>query len=220
MTITAVWATVTDFCHLSNTFTTTVSPTAIGDVVVVGAQSYNGVFPQTQGAPTGGGVTTWNEMATGSGGGIIINTYWGVVTSTGSSTLTITMSGSPNFMFVSYQQFHSSVSNNWAQDGVGGNNAGSASSGNYPSQSPVGSDELYVGNAWIGAGSGTIGGSTAGFVYTNFGNGAFNAAQFVYALGATTPNAYSPAWTQSPSDIYATLAGLLRIAPQNIVMII
>ena len=214
MTITAVGSTVTGFSHLSNTFTMSTSPTAIGDVVVVGAESYNGVYFQTLAPPTGGGVTTWNLMATdvAPGIGLIVYLYWGIVTSTGPSTLTITMTGNPNYCFANYQQFHSSVSGNWIQDGAGGNNDGTASSGNYPSQSPANPDELYVGGAWLGLGSGTIGGSDAGYAYLN-GWGAFNVSTFVYYLGATSPNSYSPAWNQSPSDIFAVVSGLLYALP-------
>ena len=198
-----------------------VSPTAIGDVAVVSSSAYNGVYSMIIGLPSGGGGTTWNILAGGTGSsGELVEIYWGVITSTGSSSLTFTMTGNPNYNFVAYRQFNGPGT--WLADGSGAATDGSAARGNYASQTPTGANELYVATAWLGLGSGTIGGSTGGYVYKN-GWGPFNVSTFVYFLNASNPTAYSPAWVQSPSDIFTTCAGLLSCSasiPNNIAMLL
>ncbi len=170
---------------------TTVSPTAIGDVAILSLLYQTGTA-----APTGGGVTTWTKLTpTASSAGPFSEIWWGVITATGSSTVS---SGGTNSQ-LSYQQFHSSVAGTWAADGAGAAASGTASSGTWPSLTP-GSNELYVGAGNFYA---APSGSTAGFTYS-FWSSEFG---FVYSLNAS--GAQAPGWAQ-PRALYAVTSGMLK----------
>jgi hypothetical protein len=169
--------------------TLSVSPTAIGDVLVL----YLGDQYATT-SVAGGGVTTWNRGETDLGG--VVSVWWGIVTATGASTITIVNSAaSYTLTTLATQQFHG-PSGHWTQDGAACNTTGQwngLSSGTYPPLTPTGSNELYFamqfGNQWDG-------GSTAGFTY-NYAVSGNGTASLVYSTSASSPTSQAPAWTST-----------------------
>lgn len=182
---------------ISSTLSTTVSPTAIGDVLVVsggcsaslGGNFFTGI--------SGGGVTTWNtaigQVLSPNGDSEI---FWGVVTATGSSTLIVTTSNGAGGLTLCIQQFNGPSS--WSADGTNVD-TGTSASGNYPSLTPSTSGELYVGCLYIPSNTFNSDptGSTSGFTYVDFstaGGGIFqNMGLFTYKV--STSGAASPNWT-------------------------
>ena len=113
--------------HLGNAsgISLSVSPTAIGDVLVafIGDCGYHNVrYPanSTNDYPvstvSGGGVTTWNKLAAqgvGTQYGTDSEIWWGVITATGASTLTINYAGTSSYQQLFVQQFNSSTTGTW-----------------------------------------------------------------------------------------------------------
>lgn len=191
------------------------SGAAIGDLAVV--QVISGAATAGSSVTlSGGGVTTWNQVAWVDNGGTLQGAYlfWGIVTATGGGTLT--ESGSSSIAMAG-MYFHSSVST-WSVDVGSGQNTqgtGTAASGNYPSLTgtySVGVNELYVGGGAFKAG--TPGGSTAGFTYNSFYKPSTTFyGQFVYQINTSLQTAYSPAWTQTSSNGYVTTSAIISDAP-------
>ena len=185
--------------------TLSVSPTATGDVLVFFAQNVSDV--STASAVNGGGVTNWNKAAYSNASGAgDAEIWWGVITATGSSTITVTFPGGSNHNLGALQ-FTAGAGYYWYQDGPGGGTTGTAkaTSGNYPSLTPSGSGELYVGTALLAGGG--PGGATSGYTYTDplsFGYG-----QIVYDPNCSS-SAQSPAWTQGNG--YYSAVGVLLLA--------
>lgn len=213
MTITAVGSLF--HYETGGVFELPVSPTAVGDILVTGIS-----ILATAGTPvvypvsgvSGGGVTTWYSLADTVN---TINTqtadlWWGVITATGSSTITYTVPSALTNYGACAQQFHSSVGTTWSFDGANYDTP-LATSGNYPPLTPTGSGELYV--ALGGLGIPPIGGATAGFTYYNsVGPGpSEQRTSFVFLAGASTPTVYSPAWTVTTGPrAQALSSGLIR----------
>lgn len=195
-------------------YTLAVSPTAVGDILVLAVPALAS-SAHNPSAVSGGGVTTWNHInGYASAAGIpTADLWWGVITATGPATITITDSTSTSVIAMACQQFTGGTGT-WAADGTGANSgsATAATSGNYPSLTPAGANELYVACGCFSIGG--PGGSTSGFTYANpigaTGNEAH--AAFVYNPSASSPTAQSPAWTSS-SGRYALAAGLLAFTP-------
>jgi hypothetical protein len=152
---------------------------------------------------SGGGVNTWNYLPayTGIDSGFT-NTqrlFWGVISSTGSQTLT--QSGATGTQECIVQEFTAGTAVNWVADGIGGTSSSTGTTVNFPSLTPFGTRELYVGFAIVN-GAGTVG-STNGFSYyiTTLGN------IFVYSTNAPSPSA--PATTQNANGS-DTAAFLIR----------
>jgi hypothetical protein len=192
--------------------TLAVSPTAIGDVLVVPiiiltATPVSGV--------SGGGVTTWNKGAQADPIAGDAEIWWGVTTTTGSSTITIAGTFTAgNVRVIGCQQFTGGAGVTWSQDGAGAGSSSTtpASSGNYPSVVPSNAGELYVGVADLTGG--TPGGSSTGFLYFSGSAGGFESgSQFVYNLSA--PNPSSPPWTQA-SAIWCAVSVLLSTSASSI----
>ena len=99
---------------------------------------------------SGGGVTTWNKAAGFDG---YLNAdeeiWYGKVTSTGSSTVTVAWSGSVSGLSTEYtaQEFNTALGSgtNWSVDKTGTLNNSSSSTVTYPSLSPSTAGELYFG---------------------------------------------------------------------------
>ena len=215
MTITAVGSPVTQQ-KSSGSFSVTVTPTAIGDVMVVltGGQAPSG---QVSGmAPSGGGVTTWNLVTLYAGGGVFTGIWWGVVTATGSSTLTVaaTFSGADAGLVV--QQFHSSTLGAWSADTYGQSVlTGAAASGNMESLTPTNSAELYFGvMSQAGSTLTSLSGSSSGFTYVSPPAYAYTTMLTAYYLNAANPTAYSPNWSSAVSAQWMT-AGVALTCPAN-----
>ncbi|MGP8179653.1 MAG: YncE family protein, partial [Acidimicrobiales bacterium] len=97
--------------------TLAVNPTTAGDILVLATASYGNSDLVT--AVSGGGVTTWTELiyALPSGGDGQTSLWWGVITSPGPSTITITTSAT-YFNFLVCQQFTMGGAGIWTADVV------------------------------------------------------------------------------------------------------
>jgi hypothetical protein len=192
MTITAVGSLATG----SGT-TLAVAPTAVGDLLVVTVIEAG--FGETI---SGGGVTTWTRLTEApTGGGIDVELWAGLVTTTGSSTITVTASAAG----ISAQQFHHTGAAGWQFDTVATPNSTAVSpgtnTGNFPTVTPTGSAELWVGAAFCDVG-GTVTGSTSGVTYDSWSPTSTTAA-FAYNLSAT--GAQAPNWSVSPPSFSGVL---------------
>lgn|ERR1035437_7050642 len=214
MALTAVGSLVTNFGAALSTLA--VSPTSRGDCLVLAIQNTvcSAHTPYT--SVSGGGVP-----ATGQPGGWAnlvyvcstvapysnVELWFGTIATTGSSTITATASSHGGSIGLSAQQFSAGAPATWAGDGSGATlvTSSAATSGNYPSVSPVGSGELYLATAEDTGDS--FGGSSSGFVY-NATAIFVGYGQFVYNLAASTPTAYTPPWT-SGSGLFTGVSGLI-----------
>jgi len=197
--------------------TLTVDPTAVGDILVLAAQ----VFSSGSDAPvqiesvTGGGVETWTMLAQNnpsdqSGDAEL---WFGVVTETGSSTIVVTIESTESFgvTALSAQQFTYVGASGVTWTAAGSANStdtGTATSGDYPTLTPLLVNQLWVGSSILLGGSAS--GSATGFTYTTVGSG--GAGQFVYGLGGTVqPSApVAPPWGQGADSPFANAAALIN----------
>lgn len=174
--------------------TLALTPTTLGNIEVVAVGNQYGLFSSSV-SLSGGGVTSWQQLefygdATASGNSVL---FWGVITATGSQTLTITSSG--GYVSAIAQEF--SVTKPVSNDTTNGATS-TGTSGNYPPVTPSGAGELYLGTLF---GDQTLGGASAGFTYIAGATDPFAGSiqQLVYAIGPT--GSTSPAWT-SGTTVY------------------
>jgi hypothetical protein len=214
VTITAVGSFVDNTILNNDVVTLSVSPSAVGDILVVWSMvnPSGTAFPILDIACSGGGVTTWTRLIYAnpppSTDGNACAIFFGVITSTGASTVTVTVTTTttaPSVNSVAAQQFHSSATPAWGQDGAGaGLGATSGTSGNYPSQTPVASGELYVAcGFWVGE---SVTGSTSGYTYNNRTGSLSPYCAVVWHTSA--PNPSDPAWAAS-NGAWTTAAALI-----------
>jgi hypothetical protein len=154
---------------------------------------------------SGGGVHTWNYFPgyTGTNAGFA-NTqrlFWGVITSTGSQTLT--WSGLVGNQECVAQEFTAGANAVWAADGTGGTLSSPSSYINWASLTPTNNNELYFGYSVVASATGgtyTIPGYT---FYKTTNRGFY----FVYSTTISRPSGSPGAWTSvNGSD---TVAGLI-----------
>ena len=188
----------------------TVTPT-IGDITVV---SVNNTWNPSTGhvwGISGGGVTTWHLFQNTAAEYQISSTeafgtaiFWGVVTSSGSSSIT-NNGGDYNGCLFIWQEFSSTYP--VVEDNRGGSfatSSGYGSSGNYASIVPGSIGELFLGSFNDPSGTTVNTPTYAGFVYDS------NAStQFVYSLSVSEPNSYSPPWSIVSNDYWVTACGCL-----------
>lgn len=190
----------------SGTSVTTVadSPTNKGDLLVLFSHATNNVAIT---GVSGGGVTNWtkvtsNTNTTGQGN----NEMWrGVVTSTGSATITVTYSSAAGGNEIVAQEFTmGSSSGTWAIDTSGTTiNSGSQTTINYPSLTPANSSELYAGYAWSQYTMSS--GTTAGFTYVPTNGSKYTA----YDTNITGGSAVQPTASQSTAGNYNSIAAVI-----------
>ena len=241
MTISAVGSVATS----SGSTTLSVSPTTIGNILVVAIGTSGSDFLIN--SISGGGVTTWqlvnsgyNISGLGSRNGSYV--YLGIITSTGSTTITLTPRTAGIIQGIAAQEFSESSAGgtwNWitvtnrgspykafvAESSVG---AVTYSSGDYTntdvvypqSSGLVGyptADSMFIAN---GSFFYTPSGSTTGFTYTNYGTS--NRSQFIYETNLTPSSFYKPTWSTATAGRIATCASVVWYQPPSgpIVMIV
>jgi hypothetical protein len=174
-------------------YSLTVDPTTVGDALILQVQNYTNDLLTT--AVAGGGVSSWASLIAyqDSVNGWDIELWLGTVTATGSATVTITTSSGVTYCTLACQQFTAGAPATWTQDGSGGSSyqGAGATSGNYPSLTPGGSGELYVGTL---ATEYVASGSTSGYTYDEWAP-SLNFAQFAYNGSVSSPTAQSPNWS-------------------------
>lgn len=182
-----------------------VNPTAIGDILVLwfGSGGFFGTPPAVS-SISHTGVTTWHQLVHESDTTDVLDAsiWWGVVTATGSATLTVNMSAASNSAYAAVLQFHSSNAGTWTADAASSTGTANGTSGNFPSMTPGAAGELQLASLTVS--SGTFGGSTAGFVYAQT-----NGVGYVYDLSGPSPS--TPNWTMSPSHAVALCQGALYV---------
>ena len=241
MTISAVGSVATS----SGSTTLSVSPTTIGNILVVAVGTLGSNFPIT--SISGGGVTTWQLVNYGANvsSGISRNgsyVYLGIITSTGSTTITVTPFTAGTIKGIAAQEFSESSAGgtwNWStatnfpsvyKAFVSDSSPvlSSYSSGDYTytdvaypqSSGLVGyptAESMFIAN---GSFYHTPSGSTTGFTYTNYGTS--NRTQFIYQTNLTPSSFYKPTWSTATAGLIATCASVVWYqTPSNpIVMIV
>lgn len=198
------------------TTVSTVSPSNIGDLLVLSEQSTNATAVATV---SGGGVTTWSNAVinTGAGGTTHRSEIWfGTVTSTGSSPVTVcygtspSCAGTPGVNEINVSEFTAvgvGASTTYGVN-VSGTNNGTSSGGvvTYPSLTAQTSGELYYGYAQ--ASSTGSNGSTSGFSYYQTPTQNNEITYDPSLTGATT---YQPTSSQSTgTGTYSTTAAIFE----------
>jgi hypothetical protein len=185
------------------TSTLPVSPGAIGNCFVLA--TVVGDTGVTVASVSGGGVTTWARIAGPFDGGSDFELWLGPVTSTGSSTISITGSGTITGKRLTAQEFAGGGAGTvWARDGSqqGGLSNGTSTSVTFATLTPGGASRCYVGNSLV-QNSGLTTGGTAGYTVQL---GAFG-DPYVYNTSVST--AQSPVALQDVAGFSITIAALI-----------
>ena len=194
--------------------TLAVNPTTAGDILVLATATYGNSDLVT--AVSGGGVTTWTELIyalpSGSGAEGSTSLWWGVITSPGPSTITITTSA-PYFNFLVCQQFTMGGAGVWTADGSAASTSVAFEvSGTMPSVTPsTTGPELYIGALMSSSTGGT--GADPDVVYEGTGTVAITGWNygllFLYNPNAGLPLAEAPAWAGPVSYGYVACSALI-----------
>jgi RHS repeat-associated protein len=200
-TISAVSGTLAQSDGTGNT-TLAVTPEHVGDALVLSVMAQD---PTVSVTSVSGGGATWQPI-TSTSYGYEIEMWLGTVTTTGSSTITVTFSSSVASTGVELdsQEYASSTgaSTTWGIDKTGYlKNTASSSTLTYPTLSPTGTGELYVGFANAPEWADT--GSTSGFTYVTSDWG----DQLIYDPSVSA--SVSPTGTQYASSFSGTIGALL-----------
>ena len=162
---------------------------AVGSVNTTGWQLVNGPCYD---ATFGGGVAIWM--------GVVVN-------GGAADTLTATWQAHQHTSYLSVLQFTPTVAQTppiYQVDHIGGPTVGTPGTAiSYPSLTPTGTGELYMGVAVTGGTPSA--GSTAGFTYSQ------DAALDEVAWNAAVSAVVAPTCTQSPSSTWSVLAALIRV---------
>lgn len=190
----------------AGTTTLAVNPTAVGDVLVLATNLTSTSLSVS--AVSGGGVSSWQQAASSFvGSGSTVGMWMGTVTTAGSSTITITGSGSLASTTVRLisQQFTSTLgsSTQWAiAVTASGLTSLSSTTVTYPTIVPDGTKQAYVGYAETAQTSSTLGATSGYTVQLDNGNNAL-----IYNPNVT--GAQSPTSAQSPTGVSSAVAFLL-----------
>jgi len=210
-TITAVGSYTS--AHSTGVTTLGVTPAHVGDVLVLAARASSGTT--TVSSVTGGGVSSWTKLTQHTDSTDVVDDelWMGPVATTGSSTISVTFSASVTSTLVELvaQEFSSGLGTStvWAAGGSGAQNNTSSTKVAFPSLTPTGSAELYVGYGYV-ANSGTSG-STAGVTYDILPT---TANFFVYDTSVS--GALAPSATQSPAGTSSTVGALLSASTSSV----
>jgi RHS repeat-associated protein len=184
--------------------TLSVSPVNTGDIEALAIQGQPESSPVVS-SVSGGGVTTWSKAIAypGSATSSDIEIWWGKITSTGSSTITVTWTGSnPSYRELDAHEFSGGSGATWSVDKTGDASSGSATSYNMASLTPSGTGELYFGLAVVGGDTATAG-STSGVTYNVDDNGN------LLAYDTNVSAALAPAGSQTGGTGVDSAAALL-----------
>lgn len=203
----------------TGTTTLPVSPTTVGDVLILGS-----ILTSTSlsiSSVAGGGVTTWTRIAGNFVGSTNTLSIWmGVVTTAGASTVTVTPSGS--IAAVTHrliaQQFTSAggTGTTWAVAVAGtGQNNSSSTTVTYPTINPGGANRAYIGLAQT-ATVGLTTGATAGysvlldngsnpFIYNNTVTGSQSPTSLQTSAGVSSTLGVTVSATMTPATLAFTI---------------
>jgi len=191
--------------------TLAVSPTAVGNVLLLAVRVFSGA--ETVTSVSGGGVTTWTciagpEVDTYPGANSNREIWLGRVTATGSATITVAYSATPSVLTeLMAQEFSSTLgaSASWALVGTEWDllNSASTTAPLFPSLTASTSGQLYFGHMTFEQTGAN--GSTSGFVYVDAPHGGNKVAYNTnVSAGAVQPNA-----VQAPASTAHAIAVLV-----------
>ena len=149
------------------TNTLTISPSAVGDEIIMTTQIPTSGVSVT--SVSGGGVSSWTNAVISNGNGTVsrVEMWVGTVTATGSSTITVTYSAAPGSEEVTATEFTAAgvnASTTWGVDTTGSQINTSSSVVTFPNLNAINSDELYYGYGQVQNPPASAG-TTAGFNY-------------------------------------------------------
>jgi RHS repeat-associated protein len=174
--------------------TLSVSPSHVGDEMLLIAAGGSTTLSVVS---VSGGKTSWSSSKVAGGAADGVELWTGTVTSTGSSTITVTWSGSVagNWTEIDAQEFSPGTGYTWAVDGSqSGFTTGTSTTVDFPSLTAASSNELYYGYAI--AGDDISSGSSSGFTYATNGDGSVEAYDTTASgtLAPTAPNPGDQGW--------------------------
>ena len=146
----------------------TIAPSSVGDEVILTTQIPNS--GTTVSSVSGGGVGSWTKIVANNGDGTVnrVEMWAGTVTTAGSSTITVTYSGTASNEEVTATEFTAAgvnASTNWGIGTVGAQlNSTASSTVTFPNLNSISSDELYFGYGQVQNPPSTAG-TSAGFNY-------------------------------------------------------
>ena len=143
------------------------------------------------------------------------NIWFGTVTSTGTTTVTVTWNGAtPAHVNGSCQEFHSSVGS-WHMDKWTLLNNASGQSA-WPTMTPTGSGELFMGYAWNQANSSAPSPNpdANGYIYQPNAENSVNLNGGAINLAVPTGSATGPVWADS-TEVYGMMI-LVAEGPGNV----
>lgn len=198
----------------SGTVTLAFTTLSEGDLLLF---SFSAPADANDAAVSGGGVTTWQRVASylDTQWDIYMDLWMGVVTTPGASEITVAGSYSSSFNTLWAEEFEESEAGwEWSlaaaspAAGSSGAQLGSGTDVAYPELTPSGaSDYLYAGFAWSVFGS-MDAGSTAGYAYDT---PASSARQVCFSLAASGPQA--PMSTQTNTGAYDAIGVIIGSGP-------
>ena len=179
-------------------------PQTDGDLLVLGVgQVHAGTATVT--AVSGGGVTTWTEATSHPAGadGPPVSLWYGVVTSTGSSTISVSWSSTPGGGVDLSVDEYAASGGSWTLGNTDSTQTSSSASVAFPAlETPASGSSLYTGYGYI-CQTGT-GGSTSGYTFTV--TAASNLAAYNTSLAQST--VYTPAGSESPAGCSVTVGAI------------
>ena len=182
----------------------TVDPQNAGDALVAVVKISSGTLSVS--SLSGGRVSSWTRLKAVQDGSHDTELWLGTLTSTGSSTLSVTFSGSAGGDDVDLvaQEFTAGLGAGtvWTTDKVGGQANASSTSIKFPSLAAANAGELYFGYA---RSANTISaGSTPGFTYV------FSADANLVTYDTNTSGTAAPQASVSPGSSSTAVAALLQ----------
>ena len=187
--------------------TLAVSPTTIGDVLVLGVTCSSATVNLS--AVSGGGVASWSRLAqyVASNPGDA-ELWFGAVTTTGASTITITTTASGTISLIA-GQFTLSTPAVWTVDTTATGGGGPVTSGWYPQVTPAAYSELYLGLLLTSGGTPGLATGQPRYVSQVWASHSL----FAYLL-STTLATVGPQWNPGGTPYYYAEASGLLIATQ------
>ncbi len=204
-------ASVGTLANKSGTDTTTVavSPQHVGDLLALAVKVASSSI--TGSSVAGGGVSAWTRAVSVSEGGNELQIWTGTVSATGSSTVSVTFSGSVASIYTGLAVHEFSASSGtatvWGIDAASGISNTSSTTVTFPKLAPTGTGELYFGYA--GVANNAAAGSTSGFSY------ATTTDADVVAYDTDVLAAVQPTAKQSPAGVSGAAAALIIASPSS-----
>ncbi len=190
------------------TNTLTISPSSVGDEVVLTTQIPTAGVTVT--GISGGGVSSWSKAIVNNGNGTVnrVEMWYGTVTAAGASTITVTYSAAPGSEEITATEFTAAgvnASTTWGLDSAGAQINSASTAVTFPSLSSIGSDELYIGYGQVQNPPATAGTSTGfNYIITSTQHNVITYNSSTYAN-----TSYQPTANQTSSGESNTLGAIL-----------